>query len=104
MCDKISENIFTGEEDDDQVFFFNVKRNENGKVLLQNGSSTNHAHIMMSSKKLMQNCKKEGMFHLDGTYKLIKNGFPVLIFGISDIQGSFHPIAICITSNEEEKD
>ena len=34
MCDKISENIFTGEEDDDQVFFFNVKRNENGKVLL----------------------------------------------------------------------
>ena len=46
----------------------------------------------------------KGVFHIDGTYKLIRNGFPLIVFGVSDIQGSFPPIAFCVTSNEEVDD
>ena len=52
----------------------------------------------------MKKCSMKGVFHIDGTYKLVRNGFPIVVFGVSYIQGSFHPIAFCITSNEEEKD
>ena len=70
---------------------------------MQNVSPMNHAQIMFTSKGLMKNCEKSGVFHIDGTYKLIKNGFPVIVLGVSDIQGSFHPIAFCISSNEDEE-
>lgn len=85
-------------------FFFNTKENPNGDVLIHNGTATKHTHIMLTSKKLMLNAEKKGVFHLDATYKLIKNGFPLIVFGVSDIQGSFHPIAFCVTSNEEASD
>ena len=104
MCDKISKNQYSIELQDDQSFFFNVKDDGEGNVLLQNGCPTKHARIMFSSKNLMKNCERNGVFHLDGTYKLIKTGFPVFVFGISDIQHTFHPIAFCVSSNEEETD
>ena len=85
------------------LFYFNLKK-KNGKVILHNGASTNHTHIMMSSVILMQNCEKKGVIHVDGTYKLIKNIFPVMVIGVTDIRGVFHLIAFCITSNEEETD
>ncbi len=79
---------------------------------------------MMTSKSLMYKCENKGVFHIDGTYKLIKNRFPVmgnnshinfniifililiykLVFGITDIAGEFHPIAYNITSHETEID
>ena len=58
----------------------------------------------MTSKKLLNNLNLDGVCHIDCTYKLIKNGFPVLIFGITDRAGQFHPIAYHITSHEEEAD
>lgn len=79
-----------------------MKETAEGQVLLHNGSPTHHSQIMFTSKNLMKNCEKTGMFHIDGTYKLIKNGFPVIVLGVSDIQGVFHPIAFCISSNEDE--
>jgi hypothetical protein len=56
----------------------------------------------MTSKKLMSNCENKGVIHLDGTYKLLKNNFPLVI--ISDKQGQFHPIAFMITSHECQAD
>lgn len=47
----------------------------------------------------IMNGSREGVFHIDGTYKLVRNGFPVVVFGVSDIQGSFHPIAFCSHPN-----
>ncbi len=32
---------------------------------------------------------------------MVKNHFPVIVLGITDITGKFHPIAFCITSNED---
>ena len=104
MIEKIASQQYSELLSESDPFFFHVKKSDTGKVLLQNGSPTAHTHIMLSSKKLMMNCEKRGVFHIDGTYKLLKNGFPLVVIGVSDIRGQFHPIAFCITSNEEEGD
>ena len=44
------------------------------------------------------------IFHFDATYKITKNGFPLVIFGRSDISRQFHKIAFMITSHEKEFD
>ena len=85
------------------TFYFNMNI-KNGKVILHNGSKTAHTHILMNSVNLLRNCCKNGTIHVDGTYQLIKNRFPVFVMGITDMQGQFFPIAFCITSNEEEID
>ena len=54
--------------------------------------------------KFDKSCNKPGVIHVDGTYSLIKNRFPVFFIGITDIDGQFFPIAFCITSNEKEID
>ena len=45
-----------------------------------------------------------GVNHLDGTYQITTNGFPLLVYGVSDIQGHFHPICFMLTSHETEQD
>ncbi|CAF1095723.1 unnamed protein product, partial [Brachionus calyciflorus] len=45
-----------------------------------------------------------GCYHVDSTYKLIKNGFPLTVLGRTDIKHDFHPIAFCISSHEQEMD
>ena len=42
--------------------------------------------------------------HIDCTYKLCERGFPLLVFGFSDICGYFYPIAFAIISHEQEFD
>jgi hypothetical protein len=38
------------------------------------------------------------MFHLDSTYKITKNSYPLLIFGVSDINRKFFLLAAFIVS------
>ena len=40
----------------------------------------------------------------DATYKLIWQGNPVLIIGITDTKNQFHPILIAVCSNETHND
>jgi len=47
---------------------------------------------------------QNGVGHIDGTYKITSHGYPLVIYGITDIQGKFHPVAFMITSNETDKD
>ena len=55
-----------------KLFFFNTT------AKLGDGSDKNHLNIMMTSKNMMSKCDFNGVFHIDGTYKLIKNRFPVM--------------------------
>jgi hypothetical protein len=52
----------------------------------------------------MSNIEKSGVHHIDGTYKITTYGFPLVIYGVTDICGIFHPIAFMITSHETESD
>ena len=100
----ISKNLYSDKLEDDDMFYFNIKLDEDGIPIVGDGNPNNHLSIMMTSKALIKRVEETGVFHVDCTYKLIKNGFPVLIFGISDIKGQFHPIAYNITSHEDEND
>jgi hypothetical protein len=42
--------------------------------------------------------------HIGCTYKLCERGYPLLVFGLSDIFGQFYPIAFSIISYEQEQD
>ena len=44
------------------------------------------------------------MFHLDATYKIIRYFYPVIIFGITDLNHKFYPIVFMITSHETHID
>jgi hypothetical protein len=39
-----------------------------------------------------------GVFHIDGTYKMTVQGYPLIVFGV------FHPICFMLTSHETEID
>jgi hypothetical protein len=43
-------------------------------------------------------------YHIDCTYKLCERGFPLIVFGLSDLAGLFFPIAFAIVSHEQEGD
>ena len=44
------------------------------------------------------------VYHVDATYKLLKHFFPVIIFGATDRDNKFFPIAFMITSHETSED
>ena len=102
--DFIKSNEYDANVSENKMFIFNVKKNDKNKIKLGDGKDNNHLNIMMSSKALLSNLSREGMFHIDGTYKITKNGFPLMVFGITDMAHTFHPIAFCVTSHESEAD
>ena len=57
-------------------------------------------YINITSKKLLRNVEYEGIHHIDGTYKINHFGYPLLVYGVSDRCGHFHPICFSIVSGE----
>jgi hypothetical protein len=68
------------------------------------GNDDSHFHLGITSKALLDNIHKSEIFHLDATYKIIKYGFPLIVFGVTDIRRQFHLIAFMITSHETQID
>ena len=67
-------------------------------------SQTTHFNLMLTSIKLMRNIEYDGVYHIDGTHGIVKNRFPLDIFGITDRAGTLHPIAFMLTSFEAQYD
>jgi MULE transposase domain len=51
--------------------------------------------------KIAQLCDK---LHADATYKLNFQGYPVIIFGVTDQSKKFYVTCICLCSNETTED
>ncbi len=60
--------------------------------------------LAVTTKRLLENTLNSDMVQADATYKLIWQGFPVLIVGTSDSQRQFHPFCLAICTNETEED
>lgn len=58
----------------------------------------------ITTKALLSHLKVAKNIHADATYKLIWQGFPVLLVGTTDKDCSFHIIALAVTSNEKTED
>ena len=44
------------------------------------------------------------MFHIDSTYKIVKYGYPLIVFGTTNMKRKFYPIAFMLTSHEQRID
>lgn len=60
-----------------------------------------HFAAVFSTKRLLQNALNATIMHVDGTYKLNTENYPLQVFGTTDKNRTFHMIAIAIVSNED---
>lgn len=68
------------------------------------GANDRFMRFIMTSKSLLRNGTRSHIIHIDATYKLIWNGFPVLVLGTSDKNRQFHLLAIGVSTNETQAD
>lgn len=52
--------------------------------------------IVVSTSRLLQNADKSDMVQADATYKIVWQGYPVLIIGTRDMSRTFHPYTLTI--------
>lgn len=58
----------------------------------------------VSTKRLLKSAVVAKNFHVDSTYKIIIQNFPVSVIGCSDMNRRFHPLAIMVSTNEKWED
>ena len=81
---------------EDEFFCFGAK--------LGDGSDDNHFQVSLTSKTLLSRIFRGKVFHIDATYKIVKYFYPIIVFGVSDINRKFYPIIFAITSHETNYD
>jgi ribosome biogenesis protein Nip4 len=69
-----------------------------------NGTEENHLQISFTSTELLSRIPSGVVFHCDATYKIVKIGFPLIVFGMSDINRKFYPLAFAFSSHEQNED
>lgn len=106
VIDIIKQYEFKENLDENRPFFFNIEYDQNGMINLGDGSDENHLCICITSKKLLTylDTTFPGAFYVDATYKLIRNRFPLVVVGRTDMNQKFHLLALCVTSHEQEID
>ena len=90
------------------MFFFSV-RQVNDRVVVGNGSDSDHFRVCATSLKLLNfanghNQNNETMHGIDGTYRIFVERYTLVPFGRSDMARHFHPIAFMITSHKCAED
>jgi hypothetical protein len=60
--------------------------------------------FFVTTQRLLSIATGAKFIHADSTYKLIWNGFPVLICGTSDKNKVFHPFGLSVCTSEKEQD
>ena len=60
--------------------------------------------IVISTRRLLNVVQNSEMLQADGTYKLVWQGYPVLIVGTSEKNNTFHPACLAICDSESADD
>lgn len=60
--------------------------------------------IFVSTKRLLKSASISKKIHSDATYKLVWEGFPILVVGTTDMDRHFHPFGLAACSNEKTGD
>lgn len=58
----------------------------------------------VTSRKLLRLAVESEQIHVDATYKITWEGFPLLVIGITDLHRAFHPIGAAVCYSETSKD
>jgi hypothetical protein len=81
---------------------------EGGEPVIGNGSDMDPFVVGISSVGLLAKMRRfqitnqSAMFHIDATYKITKESYPLLVLGITDIARKFHLLGLFITSQTTE--
>lgn len=85
----------------DNIFLeINRLKSQNPKLMITKEVCNGKPRILISNEILLLNCKDAQNFHVDGTYRLIDIGYPVIILGVTDNNGSFYLMGIGICEDE----
>lgn len=60
--------------------------------------------FLVTTKLLLKHAVGSENFHADATYKIVWQGFPMLVVGVTDQCRAFHPVAVAVCISEAEKD
>lgn len=60
--------------------------------------------VVFSTRRLLENGLRGIYWHVDATYKVVWQGFPVLLLGTCDQAKRFHPISLMLSQDEREQD
>lgn len=62
-------------------------------------------NIMLTTRRLLEVAlKRPELLLCDATYKLIWQGYPVILVGTTDLSKTFHPIAVLVSKSEQAED
>ncbi|ETL49360.1 hypothetical protein L916_01140, partial [Phytophthora nicotianae] len=101
----IHERAFTGEEGLAQPFTYAWDLDADGKPVVGNGSEERPFVVGLTTKTLMLRLMRPPesfILHVDATYKLNYQGYPIIVVGISDCSRGFHLVSIFIVSGETQ--
>ena len=60
--------------------------------------------VVMSTLRLLGNLQKSMMVQCDGTFKVVWQGYPLVLVGTSDQDRKFHPYAVAVCKGEGTDD
>lgn len=60
--------------------------------------------LVISTRRSLSLIRRSRLVQIDATYKLIWQGYPVIIVGTSDANHVFHPFAVAVTKGETAED
>ena len=102
-------NLFKDDIADDVGFCCGIKFDDDDQPILADGSDGvngigNGVTTLGLLKFIELDLKtyKIRMYHIDGTYMLVHNGYPFIVFGRTDMSGHFFPISFILTTYDKE--
>ena len=72
--------------------------------ICRNSKTDQKLRAFVPTKRLLDHARYVSHLVCDGTYKLIWQGYPVLVVGTTDRMKMFHPFGLCVTLKEEASD
>lgn len=93
-------------ESDDSPFIvsYQIIYDDDEDIYSDEEDSNCKFRIFISTKRLLQMASKVTILHADATYKLVWQGFPILVIGTSDYDRHFHIIGLALCTNEKTAD
>ncbi|CAF1263893.1 unnamed protein product, partial [Rotaria magnacalcarata] len=90
----IGKSIVPNDPDECFVAYYYIKDDDDDPLF----------RLFVTTRNLIKNCLNSNHICADATYKLIWQGYPVLIVGTTDKQCAFHPFGNALCINEKTSD
>lgn len=74
------------------------------EIVEEDGSIGNLFRYFVTTKRLLETATMSDKLHADATYKLIWQGFPVIVCGTTDLGRHFHHFGVSVCVNERQED